>query len=244
MVGTRKHPLAQHAYSIIAEEYAARIDTKPHNAYYERPATLSLLPEVSGTDVLDAGCGPGVYAEWLVNHGARVVALDGSPKMVMLARRRLGDRARILKANLEAPLDFFADASFDIVISPLVMDYIADWLSTFNEYHRVLRSGGSLVFSAGHPFHEYDIRRQTSNYFNLEQVEYTWRGFGKAVTMPYYRRPLSAMIDPLLQAGFILDKILEPLPLEAFKQSEPEDYTQLTRSPGLICLRAIKGTTV
>ncbi|WP_279387450.1 hypothetical protein [Rubrobacter taiwanensis] len=30
---------------------------------YERPATLSLLPDVAGKRVLDAGCGPGVYSE-------------------------------------------------------------------------------------------------------------------------------------------------------------------------------------
>jgi hypothetical protein len=54
-------------YDELAEAYAARVETKPHNAYYERPATLSLLPDVKGKRVLDAGCGPGVYTGWLVN---------------------------------------------------------------------------------------------------------------------------------------------------------------------------------
>ena len=66
-------PIALEAYEILAEAYASVIDTKPHNAYYERPATLSLLPEVGGMRVLDAACGPGVYAEWLVSRGAEVV---------------------------------------------------------------------------------------------------------------------------------------------------------------------------
>ncbi len=43
----KSQPVAQQAYDVLAEAYAARIDTKPHNAYYERPATLSLLPDVS-----------------------------------------------------------------------------------------------------------------------------------------------------------------------------------------------------
>jgi hypothetical protein len=38
-------PIALDAYQALAEAYAAVIDTKPHNAYYERPATLSLMPE-------------------------------------------------------------------------------------------------------------------------------------------------------------------------------------------------------
>jgi hypothetical protein len=42
------------AYEALAESYAARVDTKPHNAYCERPATLSLLPAIGGKRVLDA----------------------------------------------------------------------------------------------------------------------------------------------------------------------------------------------
>ena len=52
-------PLALEAFEQLAEAYARLVDTKPHNAYYERPATLSLLPDVAGLRVLDAGCGPG-----------------------------------------------------------------------------------------------------------------------------------------------------------------------------------------
>jgi len=52
------------AYETLAERYAVLVDTKPENAYYERPATLSLLRDMRGKRVLDAGCGPGSYAEW------------------------------------------------------------------------------------------------------------------------------------------------------------------------------------
>ena len=52
-------PRAYDAYQELARAYADKIDTKPHNAYYERPAMLSLLPEVKDKKVLDAGCGFG-----------------------------------------------------------------------------------------------------------------------------------------------------------------------------------------
>jgi SAM-dependent methyltransferase len=241
MAGRKAKPVAQDAYNALAEAYAALVDTKPHNAYYERPATLSLLPDVKGKRVLDAGCGPGVYAEWLVAHGAQVVAFDANSKMVRLARQRLGDKAQVVLANLEAPLDFLAEGSFDVVVCPLVMDYIMDWESAFKELHRVLRDGGCLVFSMEHPYPKYDYHRQTSNYFNVELVEYVWRGFGKPVRVPSYRRPLSGVINPLLKAGFILEQILEPLPTEEFSLVDPDDYEELTRSPGFMCVRAFKG---
>lgn len=240
MTRRKSKPVAQRAYDELAEAYAAMVDTKPHNAYYERPATLSLLPEVIGKRVLDVGCGPGAYAEWLVAHGAEVVAFDANDKMVSFAKQRLGQKATVLQANLEQPLDFLLDTSFDIVICPLVMDYIKDWHSAFKELYRVLRPGGCLIFSMEHPYSKFDYHRETSNYFNVELVKFTWRGFGKPVDMPSYRRPMSEVINPLLKAGFILEEILEPLPMQQFKEKAPEDYEELTHRPGFMCMRAVK----
>jgi SAM-dependent methyltransferase len=241
MTQRKSKPVAQSAYDELAEAYAALVDTKPHNAFYERPATLSLLPDVTGKRILDAGCGPGAYAGWLVEHGAIVEACDANEKMVKLAQKRLGDRVQVRLANLEQPLDFLSDGSFDLVVAPLVMDYVKDWESTFREFHRVLKPAGILVFSMEHPFAKFDDHRLTSNYFLVERVEYTWRGFGKPVSVPSYRRPLSGVINPLLYAGFILDQILEPLPTAEFKQKDPGDYEKLSSSPGFMCIKAHKG---
>jgi 2-polyprenyl-3-methyl-5-hydroxy-6-metoxy-1,4-benzoquinol methylase len=92
-------PVASDAYETLAEAYAAVIETKPHNAYCERPATLSLLPDVKNKRVLDARRGPGIYSEWLIKHGAEVVAVDASLKMVKLAKQRLGGAAEVRQAD-------------------------------------------------------------------------------------------------------------------------------------------------
>ena len=235
-----RKPIALDAYEALAESYAALVDTKPHNAYYERPATLSLLPEVSGKRVLDAGCGPGVYAEWLADHGAEVVAFDVSPKMVRLAKQRLGTKAHVLQADLDQPLDFLEDDSFDIVLSALALDYIEDWNKVFKEFYRVLRQGGHLVFSTGHPFTEF-LLHGTESYFRTETVDYEWTSFGMPVRVPYYRRPLNAVVNPLLEAGFVLERLLEPTPTEQFRQKAPQDYEELSKRPGFLCVRARKG---
>src|SRR5437588_5896728 len=116
-------PIALDAYERLAEAYAAFIDTKAHNAFYDRPAIISLLPAVVGKRVLDAGCGPGAYAAWLVKQGAEVVGFDASPRMVRLAEQRLQGRAHIVQAALGQPLDFLETASFDLLNSALVLDY-------------------------------------------------------------------------------------------------------------------------
>jgi SAM-dependent methyltransferase len=233
-------PIALDAYEILAEAYASVIDTKPHNAYYERPATLSLLPDVVGKRVLDAACGPGVYSEWLIARGAEVVGIDASPKMIELARQRLGETADIRHANLGKPLSFLESESFDIVLSPLTMEYVKDWHSTFREFHRVLKPGGYFVLSVTHPFFDYSYFN-SSNYFETDLVRSVWRGFETVkVNMPSYRRSLEATFNPLMDAGFRLEKILEPRPTEEFKRADPEDYEELLQTPCFLCIRARK----
>ncbi len=116
---TVSKPVAYDSYQELAEHYAAAIDTKPHNAFYDRPAMISLWPDVRGLRVLDAGCGPGVYAELLAQRGAIVTAVDVSDKMLELARKRLGATADLRLVDLSQPLPMFPSQSFDFINAPL-----------------------------------------------------------------------------------------------------------------------------
>lgn len=231
--------IAYDAYEKLADAYAEMVDTKPHNAYLERPATLSQLPDVRGMKVLDAGCGPGAYSEWLVKHGAEVTAIDGSPKMVEHARKRLGDNVEVRLHDLREPLFFIEDDSFDVVLAALVMDYIEDWVPVFSEFKRVLKKDGALVFSVGHPSVHYFLEGSVENYFKVEKTEILWKGFGQPVLVPSYRRSLEAMTDPLYESGFLIDRIVEARPTAEYKKADPEGYEEVSRRPSFICIRAI-----
>jgi hypothetical protein len=60
------------------------------------------------------------------------------------------------------------------------------------------------------------------------------------VTMPFYRRPLASILNPLIDCGFHIDHILEPQPVPEFADQEPDDYARLMQQPGFICVRAAK----
>src|SRR5262249_56345936 len=131
-------PIARAAYDELADAFAARIESKAHNAFYDRPAVLSQLPPVAGKRVLDAGCGPGVYAEVLVNMGAEVVGIDASPRMIEHANRRLNGRADFIRADLGRPLDFLEAASLDLIVSALTLDYVRDCNAIFKHFFPLL----------------------------------------------------------------------------------------------------------
>jgi SAM-dependent methyltransferase len=224
-------------YDTIAERYSEKIDQRPWNALYERPATLALLPEVDKTDVLDAGCGHGWYAEWLVHHGARVVAVDRSAAMVALAQKRVAGRARVIQGDISDLRSVLADATFDLVLSSLVLHYQADLSPVFAECARLLRPSGTLVFSTHHPVHD-EVSILDPGYLNAELIEEDWGWL--TTKMRYYRRPLRDLTEPLADAGFVIERLCEPTPGEELKLRDPKGYDRLCRLPAFIFVRARK----
>ena len=209
---------------------------RPWNALYERPATLALLPDVGGKDILDAGCGPGWYADWLARNGARVVAIDRSARMVTLADERLGGRARVMQGDVSNLRNLLLSETFDIVLSSLVLHYLADLTETFREWARLLRPSGTLVFSTHHPIHQAILL--DPGYLCTELIEEEWDWLGEK--MRYYRRPLRDLTEPLASAGFVIERISEPSPSEALKTKDPDGYELLCRLPAFIFVRARK----
>jgi SAM-dependent methyltransferase len=229
------------SYDEIADLYAARVDSAPYNALYERPAMLELLPAVDGHRVLDAGCGAGWYAAQLAARGARVTGIDASAAMIAYARDRfaappdsaLASRVEFAVADLQQPLAF-ADASFSGIISSLALHYIRDWRPMLAEFRRVLEPGGWLLFSTHHPLAE-AVRLRPARYLDTELVEDYWKWVG---TVRYYRRPLGAIVEAIADAGLAIEKLVEPLPTEEFRRSRPDSYTRLLAQPEFLIIRA------
>ncbi len=227
------------AYEEMADSYNAKIDYKPHNAFYDRPNTLSLMPDMTGKSVLDAACGPGKYAEILLAQGADITGFDISPRMIELAKERNNGVGRFFVHDFSEPLDMLENESFDIVLCALAMHYLPDWTMTIKEFYRVLKPKGLLVMSTEHPFFEFNYFKSTQ-YFEIEPVKCTWGGFGKPIEVNSYRRPLSECITPLTDNGFYIDKLIEPKPVAEFQKYDPKHFKELNEFPAFMCIRAVK----
>ena len=131
----------------LYERWAPGYDAEPHNPLMgaEQRAMCARFPPLAGTSVLDLACGTGRYARLASNEGARrVVGLDASPGM--LSRATLHDRVRGDLAALP-----FRSASFDVVISGLAIGHTRDLHACLAGIARVLRAGGTLLYSDFHP---------------------------------------------------------------------------------------------
>lgn len=260
-MGERSSPVAQH-YDDLAEHWET-ITTGPGKEHILFPAVQALLPALDEKRILDAGCGDGLYSAWLAEQGGDVTGIDFSTQMVEVARDRYGNDVDFEQADLtdEIPAE---DGSFDLVLCQHVFSHLPDLDSALSEFARVLRPGGELVLSTHHPFHDFLVTREeeypstyealeldldplvvtdteSPYYHETERFEIYWGGDedGDGEPGTYHRRPLTSLIQPLLDAGFELRELTEPTPDESFQAEYPDIAAELEhRPPGSLCLRA------
>lgn len=234
------------AYNKLAADYERNVDIHSgHNAYYERPAMMKLMPgRMEQLSVLDAGCAAGWYTEQLTGFGASVTAVDLSPEMVEACKRRVGDAADVFVCDLTKPLPF-DDASFDMIVSSLTLHYIDDWAPTFREFHRVMKPGGSLIYSVHHPFMDFKHFNRP-DYFAHELLSEIWnKKESGPVEVHFYRRPLQEIIN-VTSSAFVIESMVEPQPAVEYKD-KPEAldwykrwHERLTTNPHFLIIKARK----
>jgi SAM-dependent methyltransferase len=218
-----------------ADTYASFSEHSGPNAHYDRPAILRLAGEIAGRRVLELGCAGGALTAQLVERGADVLALDREPRLVALARERLGGQARVEVADIEQPLDV-PSASIDVVVASLVLHFLEDWAPLLGELHRCLVPGGALVFSVHHPITGWLLSDQ-ENYHRTELISEDWDWGGQRVTARMYRRPLSAIFGQLRAAGFTVDVVDEPRPDAPV---DPALHRILDTKPVFLFIRALR----
>jgi ubiquinone/menaquinone biosynthesis C-methylase UbiE len=99
--------------------------------------------EFAGQSLLEVGCGMGTDLLQFARGGARVTAVDLTPRSIEISRRHLslyGASGEFALADCETLP--FADESFDVAYSNGVLHHTPDTAGAVREIHRVLRPGG------------------------------------------------------------------------------------------------------
>jgi SAM-dependent methyltransferase len=129
--------------------WAATYDATPNPLIdVEGPLVRSILDGVAPGVAVDAACGTGRHARYLVARGHRVTGVDASPAMLDEARRAV-PAADFRTGDLEAlPV---ASASADLAVCTLALSHCADVAPAVAELARVVRAGARVVVSDFHP---------------------------------------------------------------------------------------------
>lgn len=102
---------------------------------------------ITGKRILDAGAGTGRFAIPLRRRGLDVTAVDISTEMLSegVQQARRGGDTLPCAVGLVDRLPF-ADDLFDSVVSITVLRHFPDWMAILDEYARIVRPGGRIVF--------------------------------------------------------------------------------------------------
>lgn len=210
----------------------------------EWPNFKRLLPALEGLRVLDMGCGYGWQCRYVANHGATsVLGIDSSKRMLDAARERTHDDK--ITYQLADLTTFKAPAgSLDLVISSLAFHYVEDLDTLMAHIARMLRPGGTLLFTIEHPLYTAEGHEQwvkTADGQEVWPVDHYFDEGLRTTTflgqpVPKYHHTLTTIVNSLLKNGMTLTGLDEP-------RGSAEDIAtnqSWTRAPMMLIVRANK----
>lgn len=161
---------------------------------------------------VDVGSGTGDLALSLLrasHRSSRVIGADLAPRMLEIARSRVGPLARRYRAVIANAESLpFPDASVDRVVSAFTLRNIGDLPRALREMRRVLRPGGrAVLLELSHPAHPLFARIYRS-YFELLLPRLAALLGGDPEAYRYLPRSLRPFPDPdhlaslIREAGF------------------------------------------
>ena len=166
---------------------------------------LHLAGDVSRRKVLDAGCGEGHLARLFARHGAQVVGVDVSPRLIEAARSHPDSHqldTTFLQADLTLRLPPYRN-HFDLVVANMVLDSVEDHLELLRTIGDVLKSDGRFLLSLNNPYSAVN-RGKLETYFASGSVS---RVFGKervGFEAPYVHRTFEDLVTAFRHNGFLL----------------------------------------
>jgi ubiquinone/menaquinone biosynthesis C-methylase UbiE len=149
----------------------------------------------AGGDVLEIGGGTGANLPYYGDAVTALTLTEPSEPMIRRLRSRVEAEAPSAKL-LRAPAEDlpFADDSFDVAVSTLVLCGVDDQSRALHELHRVLRPGGKLLF----------LEHVRSREPRMARLQDRMNGINKIVARCNCNRPT---LDSIQAAGFSIEQV-------------------------------------
>lgn len=220
----------------------------------EWPRLRGFLPQLTGSHILDLGCGFGWFARWAKEQGAETVhAVDISQNMLDRARdmneQGKHDGITYQLADLDGLRLPEGDAGrYDLVFSSLTFHYLDHLPELVAEISRVLKPKGKFVFSVEHPIYtapskpgievdpETGVKYWPLNDYQKEGLRLTnWMVDG----VRKHHRTTATYLNILLSTGFALANFDEWHPSPEQLETHPNWDSEIIR-PTFLLIGATK----
>ncbi|MHA4133864.1 class I SAM-dependent methyltransferase [Bacillus cereus] len=116
------------------------------NAHISWAEMVKNITEIQNKQIIDIGCGGGIYTKELALMGAKnVVGLDFSKEILQAAKENCNNFSNILFIHGDAHNIPYPNETFDIVISRAVIHHLQDIPTFLREASRILNKNGVLI---------------------------------------------------------------------------------------------------
>lgn len=215
--------------------------------YEEQIIPLAVAEVAGAARVLDLGCGEGQISRRLAAAGSSVVGADITASQVAEAVRRGGGPTYVQSSVTALP---FADGSFDVVITCLVLEHVDALDQAIGEAARVVVPGGRVLVFLNHPLLQTPDSAWIDDHV-LDPPERYWRvgpyldeaafvdQVEPGVFIRFVHRPLHRYVNAMAEAGLAITGMIEPPPPPGFLAVAPE-YSEAQAIPRLMVLRATR----
>jgi SAM-dependent methyltransferase len=236
----------------------AGVDGEVYKRYILDPLMFSLMGKVKGKIIIELGCGNGYLApKFLAQKPEQVIMMDISKYNLQHAANKTKDKhVTFLEQDATVPWQV-QSSTVDVVYSNMMLNEVEDSQTVIQETYRVLKKDGIFVFSVTHPAWDlYEYAKESVGIKSKKIVglgNYFRRGFthfmmgNKSKTSPqvnvkynqefsveHYQRPLSDYFNQLVDAGFSVDRLLEPELTEELLHHTPRFADYKDHPVGLI----------
>ncbi|GAA0104581.1 class I SAM-dependent methyltransferase [Paraclostridium sordellii] len=230
------------------EEYSKIRDNEyNYNNLIEKPAMSKLLPNLEGKIVLDLGCGNGDNCIDFIKKGAKkVVGIDISSNMLDIAISKNSHKnIQYIKMDMDKINNI--NEKFDMVYSSLAIHYVKNYKLLISNIRKLLKPDGILLFSQEHPNTTSPkkgcswTKDENGNKLYAHLSDYMYSGKREVMWLKTkvekYHRPISEIINTLINENFNINEIIEPTPDE-YALSKRNDMVDEFHRPTSIIIKA------
>jgi SAM-dependent methyltransferase len=214
---------------------------------------IRLLGDINGKRICDLACGEGYLSRMMAKRGGMVTAVDISSALLQQAKKNSPGLSINFLLDDAQTLHSVADKSFDVVICNMALMDIPAIVPVFQAVNRILKSTGQFIIALLHPCFETPFSvpetitevDEAGNYIACRVLHYNQEGFwqsggqGLRGKVGAYHRKLSTYLNQLIQTGFAIEAVAEPmLPETAATPSFAAQWNQ--KIPRSLIISSIK----
>ena len=132
---------------------------------YNEADINAILPHLKGENVLELGCGEGLWTDALLQTYRKVTVVDASDFLLNRLKKRLGDKVECYNSYFE---EFETDIKFDTILAAHILEHVEQPVTVLKKASSWLSKSGQIIIVVPNAF---SLHRRIGKIMGLQERE-------------------------------------------------------------------------